>query len=103
MMGHSRAGARSHYDYDEYTIKEAYTKAFEHLSINGIQSREDLVQLKSSVKETKEEMAKLRLENFNVKYALDTLIRKLGERGIKIDVNAMVEEETEKYSEEPPE
>jgi hypothetical protein len=103
MMGHSRAGARGHYDYDEYTIKEAYTRAFEHLSINGIQSREDLVQLKSSVKETKEEMAKIRLENFNVKYALDTLIRKLGEKGIKIDIKAVVEEEDRKYSEEPPE
>jgi hypothetical protein len=99
MMGHSRAGARGHYDYDEFTIKEAYTKAFEHLSINGIQSREDLVQLKNSVKETKEAMDKLKLENLQVKYALDLLIKKLDQKGIKIDIEAMVEEEDRKQLE----
>ena len=46
MMGHARLGARGHYDYDEFTIKENYVRAFEHLSINGIQSREDLANLK---------------------------------------------------------
>jgi len=98
MMGHSRAGARGHYDYDEYTIKEAYSKAFEHLSINGAQSREDIAQLKTSVTETKKEMEELKLENLQTKYALDLLIRKLDSKGIKIDINAMVEEEDRKYA-----
>ena len=51
MMGHARIGARKHYDYDEYTIKEAYAKAFEHLSINGIQSREDLAEMRRKTSE----------------------------------------------------
>jgi hypothetical protein len=42
MFGHGRKGARGHYDYDELTIKEAYGKVFEHLSINGLQVRNDL-------------------------------------------------------------
>jgi len=49
MMGHGRKGARGHYDYDEYTIKEAYQKAFDHLSINGIQTRQDIKQLKEDM------------------------------------------------------
>jgi integrase len=49
LMGHQRSGARSHYGYDEETIKEAYIAAFEFLSINGIQSREDLKKLKAEV------------------------------------------------------
>jgi integrase len=51
MMGHGRKGARKAYDYDEYTIKEAYKLAFEHLSINGIQSREDLAQMRNRLAE----------------------------------------------------
>jgi hypothetical protein len=31
MFRHGRKGARSHYDYDETTIREAYQKVFEHL------------------------------------------------------------------------
>lgn len=42
MMGHGRKGARSHYPYDEFTIREAYSLAFEHLTINGTQVREDI-------------------------------------------------------------
>ena len=42
MMGHARQSARRHYDYDEITIKEAYQRAFEYLSINGLQVRADL-------------------------------------------------------------
>jgi hypothetical protein len=49
MMGHKRLGARGHYAYDEFTIKDAYAKAFEHLSINGIQSREDLAQMRNKL------------------------------------------------------
>jgi site-specific recombinase XerD len=48
MMGHKRLGARGHYAYDEFTIKEAYKNAFEYLSINGIQSRNDLSEMRNS-------------------------------------------------------
>ena len=50
LMGHARMGARGHYDYDEYTTKEAYAKAFEHLSINGVQTRGDIAKLEQKVK-----------------------------------------------------
>lgn len=49
MMGHDRGQSRGHYAYDEFTIKEAYVKAFEHLSINGIQSREDINKIKEGL------------------------------------------------------
>lgn len=49
MMGHMRLGARGHYGYDEQTILEAYTKAFEFMSINGMQSREDLSKIKADL------------------------------------------------------
>jgi hypothetical protein len=49
LMGHQRLGARGHYGYDEQTIIEAYTKAFEFLSINGMQSREDLSKIKEDM------------------------------------------------------
>jgi hypothetical protein len=49
MMGHQRLGARGHYGFDSQTIIEAYTKAFEHLSINGIQSQEDLANIKNTM------------------------------------------------------
>jgi hypothetical protein len=49
MMGHARMGARSKYAYDDITIKENYAKAFEHLSINGIQVKEDFQKLKEDM------------------------------------------------------
>jgi integrase len=55
MMGHKRLGARGHYAYDETTIKEAYSQAFEHLTINGIQAREDLAKLKEEFDRKTEE------------------------------------------------
>lgn len=51
LMGHKRQGARSKYDYDETTIRENYGKAFEHLSINGIQVKEDFAKLRTDMKE----------------------------------------------------
>jgi len=60
MIGHGRKGARKHYPYDEHTIAEAYTRAFEHLTINGIQSREDLAQMKQQIEEQNKEMETLR-------------------------------------------
>jgi hypothetical protein len=53
MFGHGRKGARSHYDYDEATIKENYAKAFEFLSINGLQTRTDIAKLKEDLTKTK--------------------------------------------------
>jgi archaellum component FlaC len=50
MMGHARQSARKHYDYDEVTIKEAYQRAFEHLSINGIQTRSDIKRVMDALK-----------------------------------------------------
>lgn len=50
MMGHARQSARKHYDYDEITIKEAYQRAFEHLSINGLQVRADLKKVMDTLK-----------------------------------------------------
>jgi hypothetical protein len=50
MFGHGRKGARGHYDYDEMTIKEAYGKVFEHLSINGLQVRADLKKVMDAMK-----------------------------------------------------
>lgn len=50
MFGHGRKGARSHYDYDELTIKEAYAKVFEHISINGLQVRADMKKVMDTLK-----------------------------------------------------
>src|SRR3990170_2544937 len=50
MMGHARQSARKHYDYDEVTIKEAYARAFEYLSINGLQVRADLKKVMDTLK-----------------------------------------------------
>jgi site-specific recombinase XerD len=49
MMGHVRQSARKHYDYDSETIKEAYSKAFDFLTVNGIQARQDATKLKEEI------------------------------------------------------
>lgn len=49
MLGHQRLGARGHYGYDAETIQEAYKRAFEFMSINGMQSREDIAKIKSDL------------------------------------------------------
>ena len=50
MFGHARASARKSYDYDEITIREAYERAFEHLSINGMQTRMDIKRVMDALK-----------------------------------------------------
>jgi integrase len=50
MMGHARQSARKHYDYDDVTIKEAYQRAFDYLSINGLQVREDIKKVMGALK-----------------------------------------------------
>jgi len=58
LMGHKRAGARSHYAYDKITILEAYEKAFKYLSINsGTQVKKDLEDLKDYLEKRIEEQA----------------------------------------------
>lgn len=59
MMGHERQSARKHYDYDEAMIVESYQKAFEYLTINGVQTRQDIVKLKEEFSATKSELAQL--------------------------------------------
>ena len=54
MFGHGRKGARGHYDYDEMTIREAYGKVFEHVSINGLQVRNDLKKVMDGLKDLNE-------------------------------------------------
>lgn len=54
MMGHEREGARANYSYDDETIREAYISAFEYLSINGIQSRQDLQTIKQEMKKNQD-------------------------------------------------
>ncbi|MCW4015476.1 MAG: site-specific integrase [Candidatus Bathyarchaeota archaeon] len=48
MMGHKRRGARANYDYDEPTIKESYERTFQFLTINGIQNRKDIQDLRTT-------------------------------------------------------
>jgi len=59
MMGHERKSARKHYDYDEQMIIESYQRAFEFLTINGVQSRQDISKLKEEFTATKSELAQL--------------------------------------------
>ena len=54
MFGHGRKGARGHYDYDDMTIKEAYQRVFEHLSINGLQTRIDIKKVMDALKTVEE-------------------------------------------------
>lgn len=50
MFGHARQSARKHYDYDETTIREAYQRTFEYLSINGMQTRMDIKKVMDALK-----------------------------------------------------
>ena len=71
------------------TIKETYAKAFEYLSINGIQSREDLAELRNAFNTTKIQLAELITE---LKDRNDKLEAKLTELGV--DVNTIKETTT---------
>jgi hypothetical protein len=59
MFGHARQSARKHYNYDEQTIRENYAKAFEHLSINGVQTRQDIAKLKEDMAKKNEYFTEL--------------------------------------------
>ena len=75
MFGHGRKGARGHYDYDEYTIREAYKNAFEYLSINGLQTRTDIARLKEEFTSAKSQLADMIAEQ---KAELERVKGKLG-------------------------
>jgi hypothetical protein len=83
MMGHDRGGARNNYTYNDETIKEAYIQAFEFLSINGLQSREDLKQQKQ---EYTSMIGKQALEMEHMKEEFEREIQ-----GLKISFNAVME------------
>ena len=104
MMGHGRKGARGHYDYDEQTIKENYTKVFEHLSINGLQTRTDIAKLKEEFILTKSQladmMAKQQKENERLENQLKTVTRMLGEMKPLIENIDEISEFLEKRREE---
>lgn len=76
MMGHKRQGARGHYAYDEDTIREWYAKAFENLSINGIQSREDFAKFRE---DTNKMIGKLTVENEQMKQQIKEMPSKIRE------------------------
>jgi site-specific recombinase XerD len=78
MMGHARLSARKHYSYDDVTIKENYQSAFEHLSINGIQSREDLAELKTAFNTTKTQLAQLITELSERNAKLEAKLESMG-------------------------
>jgi hypothetical protein len=82
LMGHEREGARAHYSYNDETIREAYISAFGDLSINGIQSREDLKTVKEDMKKQEshflEIIADLKTENKKIKEEQDQKIAELG-------------------------
>ena len=81
MMGHEREGARANYSYDDETIREAYISAFEFLSINGIQSREDLATIKEGMKKQENYLVSLIAE---MKERNDKLEAKLTEMGVDV-------------------
>jgi len=89
MMGHQRLGARGHYGYDSQTIIEAYTKAFEFLSINGMQSREDLANIKQSMKQQEGFFTQLIAELKDHNNKLEAKLTALG-----VDVSTIKEHST---------
>jgi integrase len=85
MMGHDRQGARNNYQYNDETIKDAYISAFDNLSINGLQSRNDLVAIKETIKqrddfftsiitELKTENNELKTEQTEIKAMLNKIL-----------------------------
>jgi integrase len=96
LMGHDRGGARNNYQYNDETIREAYIMAFEFLSINGLQSREDLKNLKEDMEK---KFGQLTLENLKTKdehkQELERLNNKITEQNTKFE--AFVERRREKW------
>ena len=89
MMGHKRQGARSSYNYDEYTIKECYVLAFENLSINGIQSREDLAKLRA---DTEQLLGKQTTQINELNRKINTMLGLLAKAGMDAGIDSTPED-----------
>jgi integrase len=81
LMGHGRIGARANYGYDEETIRVAYLSAFAYLSINGIQSREDLSAIKRDMKKQTDYLVQIITE---IKAQNDKFKTKLESLGVDV-------------------
>ncbi|MDH5266150.1 MAG: site-specific integrase [Candidatus Bathyarchaeota archaeon] len=80
LMGHKRAGARSHYAYDKITILEAYEKAFQYLSINsGTQARKDIERIENSLITLTQTIAKQQTRINELQTKLESLFNALRE------------------------
>ena len=96
LMGHGRASARKFYSYTPETIMEAYNSAFSNLSINGIQTREDIAKYKQEtnniIAEMKREMQQQKEDHERDLEKLTLAITEL-----KIDlVNSVLEKDNSK-------
>ena len=71
LFGHKRKGAKDRYAISQATVIDAYTKAFQYLSVNhGTQARKDIEVMRSEMIKTSqlivklsEEIVKLREQN----------------------------------------
>lgn len=93
MMGHKRIGARGHYDYDEITIKEACADAFQFLTINGIQSRKDIEELRKSQLAQAKLLTQIGEENEEQKQKIDAQKAEIDEQ--KEEIESMRKEITD--------
>jgi integrase len=104
LMGHDREGARANYSYDDETIKQAYIQAFEFLSINGLQSREDLQKIKADmqalignqqieIEQQKESMQELKAANSQQSAELEVM------QSQQEDLEKTIEEQKKQFAE----
>jgi integrase len=84
MMGHKRRGARASYSYDELTIKEAYSNAFQYLTINGIQSRKDIEELRKAQLTQAKQIIQVIEENKDQKQEIEELKKEQKEQEDRI-------------------
>ncbi len=111
MMGHARQSARKHYDYDEITIKEAYQRAFEYLSINGLQVRADLKKVMEALKSLRDanmvfqnqlEVKDKELEKVRDELkALGSLVKQIADSDYYKESAEVVEKVAEKLAKDP--
>ena len=73
MMGHKRTGSREFYAYDKVTIEENYAKVFQYLTINGIQSKKDIEELRKTQYVQAKTIAQFVEENQKQKEQIDGL------------------------------
>lgn len=85
MMGHNIKGSEGKYAFNPEDIKKAYDKLFPHVSVNGLQSRHDIVVLKNHKREQAEKIAQLKdtllaveTENHVLKTRIELLQKNFG-------------------------